>query len=47
MPGWVKGPLPPEYREYPPISEMGVSDLEELDSGPGSPLVLVLPLILG
>ncbi len=41
------GPWPPEYFRYLPFSEMGVSVLDELDSGPGPPRDLVLPLIVG
>ncbi len=46
MPGWVGGPLPLEYLGCLPFSETGVSVLDELDSGPGPPLDLVLPLIV-
>ncbi len=45
MPGWVGGPLPPEYRGFLPLSEMGVSVLDELN--PGSLLILALPLMVG
>ncbi len=41
------GPWPPEYFGYLPFSEMGVSVLDDLDSGPGPPLDLILPLIVG
>jgi hypothetical protein len=41
------GTLPPEYRGCLPLSEMGVYVLDELDSGPGPPFVLALPLMVG
>ncbi len=47
VPGWVGGPLPPEYLGCLSFSELGVSVLDELESGPGPPIDLILPLKVG
>ncbi len=41
------GPFPPEHLGGLLFSETGVAVLDELESDPGPPLDLILPLIVG